>query len=128
MPVELKFKLERSHLRGRTDYKPKMCPRDSVTLDEIGRRDRVARYRTRPEMLMADFDLAMELLLEEAATTGRIVHAGDRFSIQANVRGGFAEPREAFDPRRHRIELVLKPGRRLKRFKTPLKPKNVTQP
>ena len=88
MKEKLKFKLDVIPARFGGGYKAKMCARTTVDMvDAI--KETAKALNLSPQMLALHFKAALDAILEEAATTGRICRIGDYFTVEPHVRGRF---------------------------------------
>ena len=128
MKEKLKFKLDVIPARFGGGYKAKMCARTTMGMMDVIKEPAKA-LNLSPRMLALHFKAALDAILKEATTTGRICRIGDYFTVEPHVRGRFDGIDDTFDPARgHAVALTVKAGRKLKAPKTDLVPENECRP
>ena len=128
MKKKLLFKLDVIPARFGGGYKAKMCARTTMGMMDVIKEPAKA-LNLSPRMLALHFKAALDAILKEATTTGRICRIGDYFTVEPHVRGRFDGIDDTFDPARgHVVALTIKAGRKMKAPKTDLVPENECRP
>lgn len=111
--MTIKFRLQPKHLPGEASrYSARVVYSEVVDLEGlIETMDLRGASITRSDML-AVFEVLLQTLLYLLWRGVRIVTPFGEFGL--TIKGDFSDEADNFDPRRHRVELLLKPGERLK--------------
>ena len=114
--LELKLIPVSRKLPAKGGYRGHIVDRGGLDYDEVIQEVIDKRYlRFTPDMMKMVVESVFDSMIERIMEDGRTRRLGDYLSLQLEVRGGFDEPGEQFDPAKHRLAMVLRPLKEFRR-------------
>ena len=114
--LELKLIPVSKKLTAKGGYRGHIVDRGGLDYDDVIQEVIDKRYlRFTPDMMKMVVESVFDSMIEGIMEDGRTRRLGDYLSLQLEVRGGFDEPGEQFDPAKHRLAMVLRPLKEFRR-------------
>ena len=122
--LELKLIPVSKKLTAKGGYRGHIVDRGEMGYDAVIQEMLDKKYlRFTPDMVKMVVEALFNTMIEGILQDGRTRRLGDYLMLQLEVRGGFEEPGEQFDPKKHKLAMVLRP---LKEFRQTAGKKDVS--
>ena len=114
--MELRLIPVSKKLSAKGGYRGHIADRGGMSYDEVI--DEVIRERylsLSPSMVKMVVESVFDTMIAGIMQDGQTRRLGDYLSLQLEVRGGFDEPGDQFDPAKHKLAMVLRPLKKFRR-------------
>lgn len=114
--LELKLIPVSKKLSAKGGYRGHIEGREVMDYDEVIREVIATHYLSlSPDSVKMVVESVFDSMIAGIMKDGQTRRLGDYLALQMEVRGGFDEPGEQFDPAKHKLAMVLKPLKNFRR-------------
>ena len=114
--LELKLIPVSKKLTAKGGYRGHIADRGGLDYDEVVQEVLDKKYlRFTPDTVKMVVEAVFDTMIEGIMQDGQTRRLGDYLMLQMEVRGGFEEPGEQFDPAKHKLAMVLRPLKEFRR-------------
>ena len=114
--LELKLIPVSKKLSAKGGYRGHIVDRGGIGYDAVIQEVIKNRYLSlSPDMVKMVVESVFDTMISGIMQDGQTRRLGDYLSLQLEVRGGFDEPGEQFDPEKHKLAMVLRPLKEFRR-------------
>ena len=115
--LELKLIPVSKKLSAKGGYRGHIENRGVMGYDQIIRSVVEKKFlRLDPDVVKMIVGAVLDTMIEGIMKDGYARRLGDYFSLQLEVKGGFDEPGEQFNPEKHKLAMVLRPLKKFRRI------------
>ena len=114
--LELKLIPVSKKLTAKGGYRGHIVDRGGLGYDAVIQEVLDKKYlRFSPDMVKMVVEAVFDTMIEGIMQDGKTRRLGDYLMLQMEVRGGFEEAGEQFDPKKHKLAMVLRPLKEFRR-------------
>ena len=114
--LELKLIPVSKKLTAKGGYRGHIADRGGLDYDEVIQEVLDKKYlRFTPDTVKMVVEAVFDTMIDGIMQDGQTRRLGDYLMLQMEVRGGFEEPGEQFDPKKHKLAMVLRPLKEFRR-------------